>query len=103
MWRRGQGRSIAIHVDRELGTQEDPAARRIRQGLDALWDEMFQLRQQVAKNAGFEDFRDYIFKAKMRDYGPDECFEFHDRVESEVVPSRLRSGGTWCSPHAAGL
>lgn len=54
--------------------------------LDTLWQEMFELRQQVAENAGFDNFRDYIFAAKQRDYEPDACFAYHELIEQEVVP-----------------
>lgn len=54
--------------------------------LDDLWEEMFELRQQVAQNADYDDFRDYIFAAKQRDYGPEECYAYHDLIEAEVVP-----------------
>lgn len=54
--------------------------------LDGVWERMFALRTQVAQNAGFENFRDYIFAEKLRDYGPDECFALHELVAEEVVP-----------------
>ena len=54
--------------------------------LDDVWDRMFQLRNQVAHNAGFDNFRDYIFAEKLRDYGPEECFALHELIAEEVVP-----------------
>lgn len=55
--------------------------------LDELFTELITLRHQVAKNAGFENFRDYKFKAMGRfDYTPQDCFDFHDAIEKEVVP-----------------
>lgn len=55
--------------------------------LDTLFDKLLKLRHQIALNAGFENFRDYMFAALRRfDYGPKECFEFHDAVEETVVP-----------------
>ncbi len=45
------------------------------------------MRHNVAKNADFANFRDYMFKAYGRfDYTPKDCFEFHEAIESEVVP-----------------
>jgi oligoendopeptidase F len=55
--------------------------------LDALFSKLIQLRHQVALNAGFKNFRDYMFKALGRfDYTPQDCFNFHDAIEHEVVP-----------------
>lgn len=55
--------------------------------LDQLFDKLLSLRNQVATNAGFENFRDYMFAAMGRfDYKPEDCFAFHDAVQTEVVP-----------------
>lgn len=55
--------------------------------LDALFSKLIRLRHQVAVNAGFKNFRDYMFKALGRfDYSPQDCFNFHDAIEHEVVP-----------------
>ena len=55
--------------------------------LDELFEKMLELRNQVAKNAGFEDFRSYQFRRYGRfDYSPDDCLQFHDAVEKHVVP-----------------
>ncbi|HMJ68704.1 MAG TPA: M3 family oligoendopeptidase [Cyclobacteriaceae bacterium] len=55
--------------------------------LDELFSKLVTLRHQVGKNAGFANFRDYMFKAYGRfDYTPKDCFEFHEAIESEVVP-----------------
>jgi oligoendopeptidase F len=55
--------------------------------IEAVFDRLFSVRNIIAKNAGFENFRDYIFKDKERfDYTPDDCFKFHDSVEKEIVP-----------------
>lgn len=65
------------------------AARRLRDKdeLDSLYSRLIQLRHRVALNAGFANFRDYMFKAYGRfDYTPQDCFAFHDSVASEVVP-----------------
>jgi oligoendopeptidase F len=65
------------------------AARRMQdvEKLDALFDELLQLRNKVATNAGFENYRDYMFAAMGRfDYTPEDCFKFHSSVQEEVVP-----------------
>ena len=55
--------------------------------LDALFTEMVQKRHQVALNAGFRNFRDYMFRALARfDYTPEDCFEFHEAIATIVVP-----------------
>ena len=46
--------------------------------LNQLFDKLRELRHQVALNAGFENFRDYMFKALGRfDYTPQDCYDFH--------------------------
>ncbi len=58
-----------------------------REIYDTLFDELCVLRQQVAANAGFENFRDYSFASLGRfDYTKEDCFNFHRAVQAEVVP-----------------
>jgi oligoendopeptidase F len=46
---------------------------------------------QVARNAGFPNFRDYIFPAKFRfDYTPADCERFHQAIEQAVAPAVQR-------------
>ncbi|MFL5733541.1 MAG: M3 family oligoendopeptidase [Chloroflexia bacterium] len=55
--------------------------------LDALYDRMYEVRQQIAANAGFANYRDYQFKAMKRfDYTPEDCLAFHDAIEKHIVP-----------------
>jgi oligoendopeptidase F len=55
--------------------------------LDDLFSKLIDLRHQVSKNAGFTNFRDYMFKSYGRfDYTPKDCFDFHDAIASEVLP-----------------
>jgi oligoendopeptidase F len=52
-----------------------------------LFNRMYDIRVQVAKNAGFDNFRDYMHREKNRfDYTPDDCFRFHESVEVAVQP-----------------
>ena len=45
------------------------------------------MRHQVAINAGFDNFRDYMFKALGRfDYTAEDCFRFHEAIAEELVP-----------------
>ncbi len=58
-----------------------------RDKLNDLFSELIRLRNEVARNADFENFRDYMFEAMGRfDYKPEDCFNFHESVEREVVP-----------------
>jgi oligoendopeptidase F len=56
--------------------------------LATLFDRMYGLRQRAATNAGFPNFRDYIFPAKFRfDYTPADCERFHQAIEQTVAPA----------------
>jgi len=58
-----------------------------RAELDDLFTTLIRLRHQVAVNAGFANFRDYMFKSLGRfDYTPQDCFDFHEAIAHEVVP-----------------
>lgn len=55
--------------------------------LNILFDELISMRNQVALNAGFENYRDYMFQALGRfDYTPKDCYAFADAIANEVVP-----------------
>jgi oligoendopeptidase F len=55
--------------------------------LDALFDKLVEKRHQVAKNAGFDNFRDYKFKELGRfDYTKEDCHLFHEGVKQHVIP-----------------
>ncbi len=55
--------------------------------LDELYSKLITLRNQVALNAGFENYRDYMFAALGRfDYTVKDCYDFHDAIEKEIVP-----------------
>lgn len=55
--------------------------------LDDLFNQLKTLRHQVAENAGFENFRDYMFQALGRfDYSPQDCFNFHNAIQKVIVP-----------------
>ena len=55
--------------------------------LNILFDELIAMRHQVALNAGFENYRDYMFQALGRfDYTPQDCYNFHEAIEKEIVP-----------------
>jgi oligoendopeptidase F len=55
---------------------------------EAIFDELIKLRMQIAKNAGLANYRDYAFRQKCRfDYTPADCVQFHEAIESEIVPA----------------
>ena len=55
--------------------------------LNVLFDELIAMRHQVALNAGFENYRDYMFQALGRfDYDPKDCYDFAVAIEQEIVP-----------------
>jgi len=59
-----------------------------RGALAALFDKMYELRMRAGRNAGFADFRDYIFPAKFRfDYTPEDCERFHEAIEQTAAPA----------------
>jgi len=58
-----------------------------KDALNILFDELIVMRHQVALNAGFENYRDYMFQALGRfDYDVKDCYEFHEAIEKEIVP-----------------
>lgn len=58
-----------------------------KQQLDELFTELIDIRHQIARNADFANYRDFMFAAMGRfDYAPQDCFDFHESVAQEVVP-----------------
>lgn len=65
------------------------AKRRLQEAdkFDDILDAQIKLRQQIAANAGFKNYRDYAFRRMGRfDYTPDDCAKFHDATEKHVMP-----------------
>lgn len=55
--------------------------------LEDLFDDLLIKRHKMAKNAGFENFRDYKFAALGRfDYTVEDCLNFHDAIQFEILP-----------------
>ncbi|MEW6352326.1 MAG: M3 family oligoendopeptidase [Thermodesulfobacteriota bacterium] len=62
-----------------------------RDALGTLWKKFLALREDLAGNAGFEDYRSYRWKQLTRfDYSPDDCKSFHRAIEEAVVPAVQR-------------
>jgi len=58
-----------------------------RTKLDDLFDRMVADRHMVAVNAGFANYRDYMYSALGRfDHSPKDAQDFHESVEHEVLP-----------------
>ncbi|MDP6870896.1 MAG: M3 family oligoendopeptidase [Candidatus Thalassarchaeaceae archaeon] len=63
-----------------------------RRGMDSerlseIFDELVSIRHQMAVNAGFGSYTDYMFRAMHRfDYSKDDCMEFHDSIEKVCMP-----------------
>ena len=63
-----------------------------RDELATIFDRMVELRQAMARNAGFTDFRAFSFVAKCRfDYTPADCERLHDAIATTVVPAVART------------
>ncbi len=62
-----------------------------RDALGNLWKEFLEIRGNLAKNAGFSDYRSYRWKQLTRfDYSPDDCKSFHKAIEQAAVPAAQR-------------
>jgi len=75
--------------DRREASWRAVASRRLqdRDRIDGIFDKLVTIRDQVAHNAGFENYGGYMFTVKHRfDYTPDDCFSFHDAIEKTCMP-----------------
>lgn len=58
-----------------------------KEKLDELYTQLVHKRDEVARNAGFANYRDYKFVELGRfDYSKEDCFQFHEAVKLHVVP-----------------
>jgi oligoendopeptidase F len=58
-----------------------------KESLNTLFETLITKRQQLAKNAGFANYRDYKFKELGRfDYTKEDCFKFHQSVKEHILP-----------------
>ncbi len=58
-----------------------------RDAMNELFDKLLSLRQHIALNAGYANYRDYKFAELGRfDYTWDDCFAFHEAVKEYVLP-----------------
>ena len=57
-----------------------------KEPLNDLFSTLVQKRDQIAKNAGFANYRDYKFVELGRfDYTKEDCFQFHEAVKTHVL------------------
>ncbi len=78
--------------DRALRQQawEQIVQRRLqdRDAIDEIFDKQLELRGQIARNAGFDNFRDYQFRVYERfDYAPADCLQFHRAIQTVAAPA----------------
>lgn len=75
-------RSLRESVYRKMGD------RRLqdKDTLNDLFTNLVQKRDQIARNAGFNNYRDYKFVDLGRfDYTKEDCFQFHESVKTHVL------------------
>jgi oligoendopeptidase F len=72
-------RAWRLRVERQLVGQE---------AIDALWADLADLRHQMARNAGFADYRTFRWQQLHRfDYTPEDWGRFHRAIEAVAVPA----------------
>lgn len=86
-----QAGKFLLQQDRELRREifEKTVERRAREksGLNEIFDELIELRNEQAKNCGFDNFRDYKHVALGRfDYTVEDVLNFHSAIEKIAVP-----------------
>ena len=54
--------------------------------LNDLFSELIRLRHTIARNAGFENYRDYRFIELDRQYNVSDCEKFHRAIAEKIVP-----------------
>src|SRR5205814_1491642 len=55
--------------------------------IEAIFDQLLELRARIARNAGLADYRAYAWKSYKRfDYTPEQCLAFADSIAKACVP-----------------
>lgn len=65
------------------------ARRRLQEApaFEEIFQQLLSLRERIAANAGFANYRDYAFRWRGRfDYTPEQCLQFHEAIERVVMP-----------------
>jgi oligoendopeptidase F len=62
-----------------------------RAAINELWGRFMDLRGELAKNAGFQDYLAYRWQQMLRlDYSPQDSLQFQQAIEQVVVPAATR-------------
>ncbi len=82
---------LLLNPDRDLrqSSWEAISEKRLesKDKINDIFNEMMSLRNQIARNAGCNNFSEYKFKELHRfDYSIDKCKEYHAAIEDIVVP-----------------
>lgn len=86
-----QAQQLLYEPDRQLREQVylHIAERRLQDQhlLNELFDELIALRHELACNAGYDNYRSYIWDELCRfDYTPNDCLQFHSAIQAYAVP-----------------
>ncbi len=94
-----QGRSVTLQQAGALLRENDRSLRedvfrRIQKArlerkddLNGLLDQLIARRQEMARNAGFDNYRDFRFRELGRfDYSVKDCLAFHRSISEAIVP-----------------
>ena len=58
-----------------------------REGINNIWKHILKLRIEIAKNAGYDNYRSWRWEYLKRfDYTPEDCMNFHEAIEKVVMP-----------------
>ena len=58
-----------------------------REKINKIWKQILEIRIDIAKNAGFDNYRSWRWEYLKRfDYTPEDCLKFHEAIEKVVMP-----------------
>ncbi|HCD33415.1 MAG TPA: M3 family oligoendopeptidase [Phycisphaerales bacterium] len=58
-----------------------------RAAMDDIFDKLLGKRNEIAKNSGKANYRDYVWQSNCRfDYTPEDCLTFGDAIEKVCMP-----------------
>ena len=58
-----------------------------REKINKIWKQILEIRIDIAKNAGFDNYRSWRWEYLKRfDYTPEDCLRFHEAIEKVVMP-----------------
>ena len=82
---------VLLETDRERREKawRLAAERRLkdREKINKIWQKILEIRIQIAKNAGYDNYRSWRWEYLKRfDYTPEDCLNFHSGIEKVVKP-----------------